>query len=309
MRGFILAAGFGTRLRPITDHIPKALVPVAGVPLLGHALEWMWENDIREIGVNTHYLPEMIRSYRQQSRIPFTEFHETRGIRGTGGAFHFARDFLLNDNDFFVANVDIIARFPFPSAVRFFRESQAHCVLLAFPPKAQGTILFDKETGLYKGTPDTVKSGEPLQGADFIGAALYRKEYLDYIGQDDFSIVPTWSRAVDDGKKVLVYVFDNGFWRDIGTPGALLDIHCDIIDKKVEIPVPADFSIDYERKVGLASGVSYSGNYGEYSWVESSSVALTSEVYRSVIFKHAVLDGKFTVHNAIVTEWGIVPAI
>ncbi len=54
MRGFILAAGFGTRLRPLSDHVPKAMVRVAGKPLLGHALDFFVENGIESIGVNSH---------------------------------------------------------------------------------------------------------------------------------------------------------------------------------------------------------------------------------------------------------------
>ena len=66
LTGFVLAAGFGTRLQPLTDRLPKALVPICGTPLLQHVLEWYKSQGIARIGVNSHYFPEHIESFRQQ---------------------------------------------------------------------------------------------------------------------------------------------------------------------------------------------------------------------------------------------------
>ena len=94
LTGFILAAGFGTRLRPLTDHLPKALISVCGKPLLQRALEFYENNRVKPIGVNSHHFPEFIKSFKNNSAIPFELFHETGAIRGTGGALLFAREFL-----------------------------------------------------------------------------------------------------------------------------------------------------------------------------------------------------------------------
>ena len=97
MRGFVLAAGFGTRLRPLTDHIPKALVPVCGKPLLARSLAFLRGHGVTEIAVNSHYLADKIESFRREQKECFSLFHEEGNIRGTGGALYFAGEFLSGD--------------------------------------------------------------------------------------------------------------------------------------------------------------------------------------------------------------------
>lgn len=305
MRGFILAAGFGTRLRPLTEHIPKALVPVAGTPLLSHTLNFLSDAGIKEICVNSHYLPDMIELYQQRSKIPFTLFNESGSIRGTGGAFHFARDFLREEDEFFVANVDILARYSFQDALDFFHTSDALCMLLAFPAAGKGTIYYEESSFSYCGTSDNLISSEKVKAADFIGAAMYKKAFLDYVTADDFSIVPTWGRAVADGKKVIVYIVQNGYWKDIGTLKALLDIHCDIIDNTIALSIPKQCTIDRKRKICIPRSLINTKKVGRYSWIESDKLPSTITTSRSVIFSDAHFENAAEIKNAIVTSRGV----
>lgn len=309
MRGFILAAGFGTRLRPLTDHIPKALVKVAGKPLLGHALEFFAENGIHCIGVNTHYLPEQIEAYGNESAIKFTQFHEAGEIRGTGGALHFARSFLDCEETFVIANADIIARYSFSEALRHFEQSDALCMLLAFPTKGRGTIFYNTHTHEYIGTPvDSIECQEK-SGADFTGTTFYKREFLNFVQADDFSIVPVWLRALRNGGKVLVHVASEGFWRDVGSPKALLDIHCEIIDGVVELPVSGEMVVDRSGKRCVHRSVKISKNTGPYSWIESAHVSPATHTSRTLYYAEAQEVKELELNNKIVTEWGILPVV
>jgi mannose-1-phosphate guanylyltransferase len=308
VRGFILAAGFGTRLRPLTDHVPKALVKVAGTPLLGHALYFFKEHGIQTIGVNTHYLPEQIEKYSSESEIAFVQFHEEGKIRGTGGALHFARNFLVGDTTFVVANADIIARYQLSDALQKFEQSDAICMLVAFPAIGGGTIFYDQSTGEYLGTP-----GGPLEcmskaSADFIGTAFYRREFLGYVQPEDFSVVPIWLRAAQNGAKVIVHIISDGFWRDVGSPQALLDIHCEIIDGKITLPLPANMLIDTAKKRCLHTSVKETEQIGEYSWIESPHFPNSTCSSRVLCYADVKKIHETNLNNAIVTEWGVLPA-
>jgi NDP-sugar pyrophosphorylase family protein len=309
MRGFVLAAGFGTRLRPLTDHIPKAMVRVAGKPLLGHALEFFYENGIECIGVNTHYLPEQIDLYCKESPVKFQQFYEAGSIRGTGGALHFAREFLEDDESFVVSNADIIARYPFKDAQEHFEQSGAIAMLIAFPSAAKGSIFFNADTFEYTGTPSEAIVCSHTQYADFIGTAFYKKEFLNYVKDDDFSVVPIWLRAVRDGACVIVKVIHDGFWRDVGSPQALLDIHCEIIDKKVLLPVPGSMTFDPVEKRCFHSLIVNTRRIGAYSWIESPEFSSDLRTFRVLNYEYAEVNDQKEFNNCIITPWGVISAV
>lgn len=121
MRALLLAAGFGTRLRPITDHIPKCLVPICGKPLLGYWLDLLLPNGVDRVLINTHYLPGAIQSYVAASpwRDSIDLVHEDE-LLGTGGTVLRNRNFFRNE-PFIVAHADNLTRFD----TRSFLEAHA----------------------------------------------------------------------------------------------------------------------------------------------------------------------------------------
>lgn len=304
MRGFVLAAGFGTRMRPLTDHIPKAMVPVCGRTLLERALRFIHRSGIKEIGVNAHYLHEQLEAFREQSVIPFELFVESGRIRGTGGAFDFARPFLNDDDAFFVLNVDILCKFDLMKAIEKFKQSNCICMLIAFPcEKGKGTILFDKESYAYYGTPSEIEKKTFMEEAAFIGAAIYRKEFLGYVGTEDFSVVPIWKRLAVNGLPVIVNVQLDGFWRDIGNIDALANIHFECLDKKIDIDVPEDLRVNTKEKFCIPDNLNKNQCFsGKYAWIESNKI-LNCTINRSIIWSGMQISNK-EITNSIVTPFG-----
>jgi NDP-sugar pyrophosphorylase family protein len=281
MRGFILAAGFGTRLRPITDTIPKALVPVCGEPLLAHNLRILHRSGVfSAIGVNSHYLHEQMEKFKRESSIPFELFYESDKIRGTGGALDFARDFLSGDDTFLIANVDIIHKFDIAELVGRFVDSGRICSQVSIPTDSLGTVLYDSATGDYLGVSDDreqLKSSrllrrsaprndghcdhsETIQGndghcerseaiqkaanterkileAEFTGVAFYKREFLDFVKEDDFSVVPIWKRAALAGRAPGIITPDKNasWWMDIGTREALAKIEAEVSGGRIDL--------------------------------------------------------------------------
>jgi mannose-1-phosphate guanylyltransferase len=111
MRALLLAAGLGTRLRPVTDRIPKCLVSICGKPLLGYWLDLLLPNRVDRILINTHYLPDAVQSYIAASpwRESIDVVHEDE-LLGTGGTVLRNRNFFKN-KAFIVAHADNLTRF------------------------------------------------------------------------------------------------------------------------------------------------------------------------------------------------------
>jgi len=243
MRGFILAAGFGTRLKPITDTLPKALVPVCGEPLLAHNLRVLRKSGaLSALGVNSHYLHELMERYQRESPIPFELFYESDKIRGTGGALYFAKEFLSGDDTFLIANVDIIHKFDIAELASRFVSGGRICSLVSIPADGAGTVLYDA-AGDYLGVADdreallSTETPRGIHEAEFTGIAFYRREFLDFVSEDDFSIVPVWKRAALAGYApgIIVPDKDASWWMDIGTREALAKIEAEVDGGRVDL--------------------------------------------------------------------------
>ncbi len=236
MRGFILAAGFGTRLRPITDTLPKALVPVRGEPLLAHNLRVLQKSGVfSAIGVNSHYLHELMERYQRESPVPFELFYESDKIRGTGGALYFAREFLSGDDTFLIVNVDILHKFDIAELADRFVKSGRICSLVSIPTSSKGTVLYDNATKDFLGVSEdreALASTRAVSEAEFTGVAFYRREFLNFVDADDFSIIPIWKRVSAAGHvpDIIIPDKESSWWMDIGTREALTMIETERIN-------------------------------------------------------------------------------
>ncbi|MDR2729241.1 MAG: NTP transferase domain-containing protein [Chitinispirillales bacterium] len=238
MIGFILAAGFGTRLKPLTDTVPKALVPVCGEPLLAHNLRRLHNSGVfSAIGVNSHYLHALMERFQKSSPVLFQLFYEREKIRGTGGALDFARDFLSADDAFLIANVDILHKFDIAELSTRFMESGRICSLVSVPVKAGGTILYDGESFDFIGVSSQKNTYIEADEAQFTGVTFYRREFLNFVNKDDFSIIPVWQRALAAGDVpgILTPQKPASWWMDIGTHEALASIESSVKNGEIDL--------------------------------------------------------------------------
>ncbi len=301
MRGFILAAGFGTRLMPLTAGIPKALIPVCGIPLLERSLRFLSRQGIKLIGVNAHYHAEQLRAFQKRTGHPFALFHEKKTIRGTGGGLYAARRFLAGDEAFFVCNADILLDFDLRAVADRFLQSGWDAALLV-DPREGSAVYYDPDSHAYCGVPaDTGRKATMASGA-FIGAALYRPSFLDLLDSRDISVVPVWKRGIDRGLQIGILEVADCFWRDIGTPAALARIHFDCIDGATPVDVPDRLSIDREGgRCFLRSMPEHVFRaLGRHAWVETDQVGENVRISQSVVFPGVNLTAGRTFENMIV---------
>jgi len=211
MAAMILAAGLGERLRPITDTMPKALVEVGGISMLGQHLQRLANARVKTVVINLGWLGEQIAEQigsGHQFGLQVVYSPEDDNILDTGGGIKRALP-LIGNVPFWVINADIYTDIALPN-VKLAVDSLAHLVLVPTPAhKASGD--FELRDGKVRNSDN--------QDLTYSGIAFYRPEFFADSGGGRFSVVPLMRAAADRGQiDGSVY---NGIWEDVGTPERL----------------------------------------------------------------------------------------
>lgn len=306
MRGFVLAAGFGTRLKPITDVLPKALVSVCGVPLVEIALRYMRKNAFDTYCVNTHYQAELAEMFIQSLPYKVEIFDEQPEILGTGGAIYNAREFLAQDDSFCVLNADIVTMAPLKSLGEKFDESDADVVLIASSDRGTPSISIGKDNS-YNGRVDDKFSDEEERQAAFIGMTFYKSKVLDQFKEDDFCVKPVWKRMVEAGFKVEVWDLENIYWQDTGNPAELTQLYWDIFDKTIKFDFPLGMEVDFEKKLAYPDDLDPAiiTENSSYLWIERVMAEKISGT-RTVFHGGISVDNDRHYEDMILTPWAEV---
>ncbi len=216
--GMVLAAGFGVRLRPLTNTLPKPLIPVAGRCMLDRALDRLTAAGVSKIVVNTHYLAEKITAHLAP-RPDIMLSHE-ESILETGGGVANALS-LLGDDPFYVVNGDIIwIDGPKQSALLRLAEAwdsaRMDALLLLHPiDKAYG---YD-EAGNFFYPPLQWRGTAPRAPYVFAGVQILHPRLFANAPAGAFSLRDLYRQALDQGR--LEAVIHDGDWHHVGTPEAL----------------------------------------------------------------------------------------
>jgi N-acetyl-alpha-D-muramate 1-phosphate uridylyltransferase len=219
--GMVLAAGLGTRLRPITDHLPKPLVTLGGRTLLDHAIDRLAASGVERIVVNLHYKPEMIAAHLAERRSPaITLVHEGELLETGGGVFN-ALDAL--GDVFYVVNADVFWLDGKTPALRRLAG--------AFDAERLDALLLLQRTATalgYEGRGDfmldplgRVRRRHEREVAPhlFAGVQILHKRLFDGCAPGKFSLNRLYDRAIAAGR--LVAIVHDGEWYHIGTPAGL----------------------------------------------------------------------------------------
>jgi NDP-sugar pyrophosphorylase family protein len=245
MKAMILAAGLGTRLRPLTDNRPKALVEIDGRTLLQITLSRLRNAGVREVMINVHHFADMIAEYLNKNdnfgmRIEISREEE---LLDTGGGLKKAAHFFVGDSSgpdssgeepFIVHNVDVLSTIDLLRMVRYHNENQALATLAVRDRKTSRYLLFDdqlqlcgRRTGEDR-EPELVRSSlvrsspvrsQQVQALAFSGIHVISPRLLAMMIEDGaFSIVTSYLRLAAHGEKILAFRADEYYWRDLGSP-------------------------------------------------------------------------------------------
>lgn len=216
---FILAAGFGERLLPITNHIPKPLLPFTGKPLLQILLEKVSRLSLQGIGINLHHKRNLIEDWISSSGLggKITMFNEAP-ILGTGGALKNAEPFLLK-GVFLVHNADIISNIDLARLVDLHRSSGNLATLAVHDCPGFNTVAIDSN-GFFKGVGNSSDEPSPARRVAFTGISVYSPEFLGFLPHGVSSVVDAWRAAKASGHRIGTWDVSGCYWSDIGTPSA-----------------------------------------------------------------------------------------
>ncbi|MBK5934050.1 MurNAc alpha-1-phosphate uridylyltransferase [Rhodovulum imhoffii] len=206
----LFAAGFGTRMAPLTADRPKPLIPVGGKPLLDHALGIAQSAGVGRIVVNTHYLGEQIATHLAESAVTLSP--ETPDILDTGGGLRHALP-LLGAGPVFTLNTDAVwtGENPLTRLARAWDPARMDALLLLIPREA---ALGHAGMGDFMPNPDGRLKRGP--GAVYSGAQILKTGGLTEIPEQVFSLNRLWNRMLERGR--LFGVLHRGGWCDVGTP-------------------------------------------------------------------------------------------
>jgi len=229
---FILAAGLGERLRPITAYIPKPLLPILGKPVLEYILEKVSALPITAIGINLHYKKEAVEKWVRNSQFGerVVLFPEDP-VLGTGGALKNAEGF-LKKNIFLVHNADIVSDIDLENLIAFHISSGNLATLAVHDyPEFNRLILKGGFLNGALGHPKPFASVNPTEYAKglpegsqkilaFTGIAVYRPEFLQFLPEGNSSVVDAWFRAISAGYKIGTLDVTGCSWTDTGRPAS-----------------------------------------------------------------------------------------
>jgi NDP-sugar pyrophosphorylase family protein len=248
MKAMILAAGLGTRLRPLTDDRPKALVEVGGRTMLEITLSRLRALEIREVIINVHHFADMVLDYLKKNDNFGMRIEVSREdiLLDTGGGLKKAAPFFLEDSNdfetpFLLHNVDVVSTIDLPRMVQFHTENDALVTLAVQTRETSRYLLFDERLALcgrrsgrdqHEQKDELARDSRTVQALAFSGIHVISLRLLGMMTEEGvFSIITSYLRLAALGNKILAFRADEYYWRDLGRPENVRQAAQDMKDK------------------------------------------------------------------------------
>ena len=229
MKAMILAAGLGTRLKPLTDNRPKALVEAAGRTLLEITLARLRAFGVQEVIVNVHHLADMVVEYLRANRSFGMRIEISREnlLLDTGGGLKKAAWFFLEgpqtDEPFVVHNVDVVSSIDIAQMAQLHKRRNALATLAVQDRPTSRSLLFDEESTLcgrriaLDQPAQIVRPSRSVKPLAFTGIHVISPRFLPMLTEEGaFSIITSYLRLAACGETILAYPADEDYWRDLG---------------------------------------------------------------------------------------------
>jgi mannose-1-phosphate guanylyltransferase len=247
MKAMVLAAGLGTRLRPLTNDRPKSLVEVGGRSLLEITLTRLREFGIQDVIINVHHFAELVIDYLKAAGNFGMHIEISREdiLLDTGGGLKQAAWFLSEDSGsadtpFILHNADIISTIDIHRMVEFHMANKALATLAVQDRPTSRYLLFDEQLQLCHRRSvsdqkaELARPSRQTRELAFTGIHVISPRIFPLLTEEGvFSIIPAYLRLAAQGEKILAFRADESYWRDLGTPESVRQAEKDIKEKLV----------------------------------------------------------------------------
>jgi NDP-sugar pyrophosphorylase family protein len=242
MKAMILAAGLGTRLRPLTDDRPKALITVGGRTMLEIAIRRLLASGVTEVIVNAHHFADQIEDFLN-GREAFgmrVEISRESDLLDTGGGLKHAAWFFLEsgperDASFVVHNVDVISSIDLARMVRNHSDSSALATLAVAARDSSRQLVFDENGDLCgrragrDAQMELVRPAHETHLLAFSGIHVISPRIFSLMHESGaFSVIDAYLRLAAEGEKIAAFRADEYYWRDLGKPESIAAAERDI---------------------------------------------------------------------------------
>ncbi len=230
MKAVILAAGYGTRLRPLTDDLPKPLMPVLGRPLLWHIITSLQRCKVDGIGINVHHMAGQVEAYCRAAQfgVDVRLSHEEQ-IRGVAGGIGGLRDFLAGEDFFLVHNGDVLTDIDLAKVVAAYRAEPALCSLVLHDDPRFNNVSVDAG-GRIVDLRDTLRPAGAWRRLAYTGIAVMSGDFLGCIPEGFAELVPLVLDIISRSPERVRGIIVSGCrWQDLGTIPSYFAAHREIL--------------------------------------------------------------------------------
>ncbi len=289
MRAMILAAGLGTRLKPLTEETPKALMPVVNTPALARNIAYLSSYGIREIIVNCHYLGQKIIDFVKtmiSSELKL-EVKEEPEILGTGGGIFNCRDF-LGKGPFLVVNSDIITNISLDKVLESYKKSGAMVTMVLHNRKPFNQIQLNSAGNIVK-----INNENHENLLAFTGIHVLEPGIFDYIPNSGYSdIIDVYRSLIAAKIDINSFVAKGHIWHDIGTIESYRNANRELLELKGE-----------KISIGNNTIIDPSAVFKNWGVIGNSSVIKKNVfINESVIWNNVIIEEGVSISNSIVTS-------
>ncbi|PLY05959.1 MAG: mannose-1-phosphate guanyltransferase [Arcobacter sp.] len=330
MKAIVLAGGFGTRIQPLTNSVPKPMLPILNRPMMEHIiLKLRDELGITDIGILLYFKPEIIKEHFKDGSdlgINITYFQPDDDY-GTAGAVAFAREFL--DETFIIVSGDLVTNFDFKKIKKFHEKKKSQLTITLTPvedPLQFGVVIANKEDRIERFL-EKPSWGEVFSDTINTGIYVIEPQILDHIPfKENFDFAKDLFPALMKQDIALWGCPIEGYWRDVGNPESYRDVYKDIFNGEIVLPykgekkevdngviyyeagVEIDDKIRVEGTVLLGKNVTISEGVTLKDCVigDNSKVKKHAEILNTVLWENVSVGTKTKLNNSVICNDNVI---
>jgi len=291
IKAVMMAGGFGTRIQPLTNSVPKPMLPIVNLPMMEHTLNKLIETGIQEVVILLYFKPDVIRNYFGDGSRWGVTIHYVLpdDDYGTAGAVGFGREYL--DTTFMIVSGDLVTDFDFKEILEYHEQkaSKLTITLTSVENPLQFGVVIANEEGKIEKFLEKPSWGEVFSDTINTGIYVIEPEILEYIpvGENFDFAKDLFPLLMKEGIDLMGYNA-KGYWRDVGNPDSYRDVHDDILNGRLDFKIPG-------KKIEYPDGTLY--------LTGESKIDPSIEIIDTVVIGHNVKIGKGTrLHNVVIGD-------